>query len=298
MSDLTELFQYLNNSRQSIPIQIVSTTSTNWTQYTIALVVGLLGSIFILYMVFKTIQPSVITFLLKIKMRKILKSSGRSMVIIKHTTQDLFNSSMIGQNTLLKFIEFAGKMQGKDFDLILYTPGGEVFSAMYISQFLREYPGKVRVIIPIYAMSGGTLLALSGDEIIMTSTASLGPVDPQLGNLFKYGSSKSWNHIVKFKGKKAEDSTISFAMLGSQCTKSISNHIESLVMDRITDNSKRREFVRLLTSGDIEHIKILTAAELNRYGLGIKVVSYKDLKPIIKILTSKGFEGEHLLLKK
>jgi len=37
------------------------------------------------------------------------------------------------------------------------------------------------VIVPHYAMSGGTLLALAADEVIMDENAVLCPVDPQLG---------------------------------------------------------------------------------------------------------------------
>ena len=37
--------------------------------------------------------------------------------------------------------------------------------------------------VPHYAMSGGTLLALAADQIVMDPNAVLGPVDPQLGPL-------------------------------------------------------------------------------------------------------------------
>ncbi|XWK86597.1 MAG: hypothetical protein U7127_20645 [Phormidium sp.] len=40
----------------------------------------------------------------------------------------------------------------------------------------------VTVFVPHYAMSGGTMLALAADEIVMDANAVLGPVDPQLGN--------------------------------------------------------------------------------------------------------------------
>src|SRR5439155_286399 len=44
-----------------------------------------------------------------------------------------------------------------------------------------RHPGKVTVFVPHYAMSGGTLIALAADEIVMDPDAVLGPVDPQLG---------------------------------------------------------------------------------------------------------------------
>jgi len=57
-------------------------------------------------------------------------------------------------------------------DLVLHTPGG-------IALALKSHPGKKTVIVPHYAMSGGTFIALAADEIIMDPYAVLGPVDPQ-----------------------------------------------------------------------------------------------------------------------
>lgn len=66
-------------------------------------------------------------------------------------------------------------------DLILHTPGGLVLAAGQIAHALAQHPGKVTVFVPHYAMSGGTLIALAADEVIMDENAVLGPVDPQLG---------------------------------------------------------------------------------------------------------------------
>ena len=66
-------------------------------------------------------------------------------------------------------------------DLILHTPGGLVLAAEQIALALCRRKGKVTVLVPHYAMSGGTLIALAADEIVMDENAVLGPVDPQLG---------------------------------------------------------------------------------------------------------------------
>src|SRR5215207_4571430 len=68
-------------------------------------------------------------------------------------------------------------------DLVLHTPGGLVLAAEQIALALLERPGKVTVFVPHYAMSGGTLLALTADEIVMDPHAVLGPVDPQIGDM-------------------------------------------------------------------------------------------------------------------
>jgi ClpP class serine protease len=68
-------------------------------------------------------------------------------------------------------------------DLILHTPGGLVLAAEQIAHALVEHKGKVTVFVPHYAMSGGTLIALCADEIVMDPNAVLGPVDPQIGDM-------------------------------------------------------------------------------------------------------------------
>jgi ClpP class serine protease len=66
-------------------------------------------------------------------------------------------------------------------DIVLHTPGGLVLAAMQIARAIREHKGKVTVFVPHYAMSGGTLISLAADAIVMSKHAVLGPVDPQLG---------------------------------------------------------------------------------------------------------------------
>jgi ClpP class serine protease len=68
-------------------------------------------------------------------------------------------------------------------DLILHTPGGLVLAAEQIALALLERRSTVTVFVPHYAMSGGTLLALTADEIVMDPHAVLGPVDPQIGDM-------------------------------------------------------------------------------------------------------------------
>ena len=60
-------------------------------------------------------------------------------------------------------------------DLVLHTPGGLVLAAEQIALALLERAGKVTVFVPHYAMSGGTLLALTADEIVMDPHAVLDP---------------------------------------------------------------------------------------------------------------------------
>jgi len=70
---------------------------------------------------------------------------------------------------------------GRTIEIILHTPGGLVLAASQIAQALGDHDGRVVAVVPHYAMSGGTLIALAADEIVIDRHAALGPVDPQLG---------------------------------------------------------------------------------------------------------------------
>src|SRR6059036_4323152 len=52
-------------------------------------------------------------------------------------------------------------------DFVLHTPGGLVLAATQIARAVLKHKGKVTVFVPHYAMSGGTLIALAAEEIIM-----------------------------------------------------------------------------------------------------------------------------------
>lgn len=74
--------------------------------------------------------------------------------------------------------------RSKGLDLILHTPGGDVAATESLIDYLHSlYDGNIRAIIPQLAMSGGTLIALSTKEILMGRQSSIGPVDPQIGNM-------------------------------------------------------------------------------------------------------------------
>src|SRR6202165_2391687 len=70
----------------------------------------------------------------------------------------------------------------KPIEIILHTPGGLVLAASQIAKALRDHDGRIVAVVPHYAMSGGTLIALAADEIVVDRHAALGPVDPQIGD--------------------------------------------------------------------------------------------------------------------
>jgi|26BtaG_2_1085354.scaffolds.fasta_scaffold03785_13 ClpP class serine protease len=282
--------EYLNATGSAIPIQV--TVAQAGGQYGINTIISLISIAFILIFVFMRFKGRIYGYASSYLLKKIKGMTGRHILLIKHTEMGMFGGSMIDIQTLEKVIKALTKFKGKAFDLIIHSPGGSVFASMYISRLLKEYPGKIRGVIPIFAMSGGTLLALSCDEIYMTPSSCLGPVDPQLGSFFSVGSARNWNKIWKYKKSKSKDETINFAMMGKQYEKSIKDHINLLLEDKVTNKKERKAFVKLLTSGEVEHAKMLTPKTLSNW-LPIGKIRQKIVKLLIKIITNEGLEGVH-----
>ncbi len=69
----------------------------------------------------------------------------------------------------------------KGLDLIIHTPGGDIFATQSIVDYLHQiFNGNIRVIVPNTAMSAGTMIACSAKEIILAKHSNLGPIDPQI----------------------------------------------------------------------------------------------------------------------
>ena len=100
-------------------------------------------------------------------------------------------------------------------DIVLHTPGGLVLASLQIARAIHKHPGTVTAFVPHYAMSGGTLIALAANEIVMSEYAVLGPVDPQLGQF----PAASILKAVKSKPiEKVDDQTL---ILADQSEKAI-----------------------------------------------------------------------------
>ena len=80
---------------------------------------------------------------------------------------------------------FMSVLYGMDFEkgltLLLHTPGGLPNAADTLVAYLRsKFPSNLEAIVPVYAMSAGTMIALACDRIVMGRQSQLGPIDPQL----------------------------------------------------------------------------------------------------------------------
>lgn len=76
------------------------------------------------------------------------------------------------------------KEDGKEIQLILIllSPGGDGSVAYKIVHNVRSHIDKLEIVVPLYAMSAGTLMCLGGDAVVMSPSSQLGPIDSQIQN--------------------------------------------------------------------------------------------------------------------
>lgn len=150
-------------------------------------------------------------------------------------------------------------------DLILHTPGGLVLASEQIARALCNHPAKVTVFIPHYAMSGGTLIALSADEIVMDPHAVLGPVDPQLGDL----PAASILRAVELKRpERVEDRTLILADVARKAIWQVRRLLEEILIAKM-EPQRAREVASLLSEGVWTHDYPICAEEAKALGLPV-----------------------------
>lgn len=157
-------------------------------------------------------------------------------------------------------------------DLILHTPGGLVLATEQIARALIRHPAKVTVYVPHYAMSGGTMLALASDEIVMDANAVLGPVDPQLGNF----PAASVIKVVEEKPiSEVDDQTLIMADLSRKAIAQVQRFVRTLLKDNIPQQKIKPEnienIIEALTTGRVTHDYPITVEEATEMGLPITV---------------------------
>ena len=84
------------------------------------------------------------------------------------------------EDTVKVLMEIQKTPPNKPIDMIIHTPGGYAVAAQMMAMAIKFHPAKVTVMIPFYAMSGGSLMSLAAGEIRMEKYSVLGPVDPQI----------------------------------------------------------------------------------------------------------------------
>lgn len=166
-------------------------------------------------------------------------------------------------------------------DIILHTPGGLVLAAEQIAHAIKNHRAKVTVFVPHYAMSGGTFIALSADEIVMEENAVLGPVDPQIGG---YPAASIIKVLMQKPLKDVDDETMMLADISEKAINQVRESIFSLLKDKFPDEpDKARHLSKVLTEGRWTHDYPITYEELTDMGLPVSVGLMREIYELMEL---------------
>jgi ClpP class serine protease len=148
---------------------------------------------------------------------------------------------------VIRVIEMTG--ENVPIDLVLHTPGGLVLAAEQIAAALAAHPAPVTVYVPHYAMSGGTLISLAADRIVMSPSAVLGPVDPQIG---EWPAASILAAVQQKDKNEVDDKTLILADVGRKAQQQVKDFVEQLLAGHLA-NGEAAELAQALSDGRWTH---------------------------------------------
>ena len=232
--------------------------------------------IFWIFFMVSALQPVIRQRLLEATRRRLIakieKQRGSRVILLVHRQETM---SLLGfpifryidihdSDEVMRAIELTDP--GVPLDIVLHTPGGLVLASLQIARALQQRKGEVRVIIPHYAMSGGTLIALAADEIIMSRHAVLGPVDPQLG---QYPAASIMSVLEKKPIEEIDDQTLILADVGAKAIQQVRQSVFELLSSHYPQE-KARELADLLSTGTWTHDYPITFEKAKEIGLKVR----------------------------
>ena len=236
-----------------------------------------------LFLIISSLQPVIRQRMLEMErmraMERLEKQRNSRVIALIHRQETM---SFLGF-PLARYIDIddseallrAIKMTDDDvpIDLIVHTPGGLVLAAEQIAHALKRHPAKVTVFVPHYAMSGGTLIALAADEIVMDENAVLGPVDPQLGH-------QPAASILKVLERKPiseiDDDTLIMADIAEKALRQVKQTVLELLHGRM-DAEKAEKVATTLSTGVFTHDYPITVDEARALGLPVSTEMPKTI---------------------
>lgn len=228
-----------------------------------------------LFFILASMQPAFARQVLLVQRRRALAEISRERqvtvitLIHRQESMSLFGFPLVryididDAESVLRAID--DSPPGRPIEIILHTPGGMVIAARQIAAALADHQEPVTAVVPHYAMSGGTLIAMAADKIVLASHAALGPVDPQLGQY----PAASLVEVSQSPGDH-DDQTLIMADVGRKAIAQVEGFTARL-LGRHMAPARAAEVARLMATGTWTHDHPLQAPELRLLGLPIEV---------------------------
>ena len=154
-----------------------------------------------------------------------------------------------------------------------------MLAAGQIANAIKKHPAKVTVFVPHYAMSGGTLISLAADEIVMDENAVLGPVDPQLG---QQAAASILKVLERKPIKDIDDNTIILADISEKAIRQVKTTVSRLLNERL-GAEQAEQLAAKLSTGTWTHDYPITVEEARELGLPVSTEMPKEVYKLMSL---------------
>lgn len=196
------------------------------------------------------------------------------------------------------FTDLINSIGGSDsIDILLHSPGGRPDATERIVNILRNKFKHVHFLIPHSAYSAATMLALSGNSIVLHPSATLGPIDPQINGIPARSIKRGFEKVKDIIKKEGPESLPAYIPLIEKysldllelCEDSeklskelVSEWLHQYMFDGKGDASKIEEVVNFFSDYDshLLHSRPLILNKLDKFGLEIEHAT-GDLKDLL-----------------
>jgi ClpP class serine protease len=165
-------------------------------------------------------------------------------------------------------------------DLVLHTPGGLALASEQIAHALLRHDAKVTVMVPHYAMSGGTMIALAANEILLAPSAVLGPVDPQIG---QHPAASILAAVQRKDVNKIDDETLIHADMSRKAINQVREVMVALLTGRGMDPEAAQKLANTLSEGRWTHDHPITVEIAKEIGLPVSTDLPNEVREIIRL---------------
>ncbi len=241
------------------------------------------------FVIFSMLQPMLTRKLIEMKrlamISRLEKTRGSRVILMVHRQETM---RLLGF-PLMRYIDIqdsedvlrAIRMTDADMplDIVLHTPGGLVLAALQIARAVEAHRGKVTVFVPHHAMSGGTLVALAADEIVMCDHSVLGPIDPQVN---QYPAASILASVQAKPVAERDDETLILADVGRKALSQVMRAATELLAVRMPPG-EAAALAEKLASGTWTHDYPIPAAEAKALGLPVSTDMPEDVLTLMTL---------------
>lgn len=208
----------------------------------------------------------------------------------------------IDDSDLVGFGDLIQSVQGDEVDIFIVSNGGSAEATERIVNLLRGRFKTVRFIVPANAYSAATLMCFSGDDILMDSVATLGPIDPQINGVPARAIQKAFESLeTRLKNEGPRALTVYMPLISKydlhilEICKNAQDLSEILAKEWLSfymlkcakDDPRISECVRFFMDYDFHksHSRSIDRAKTREY-LGSKVINVEDIEGIAELVRS------------